>query len=141
MIDELYKASMVGVQIDLIVRGICCLIPGEEYSRNIRVTRIVDSFLEHSRVWFFGNNGNPRLFIGSPDWMRRNLYRRIEVVVPVLDKNLKRELIDMLHIQLTDNQKACRVDNQLRNIFKSPSDENQIRSQYAFYDYLKDKNE
>lgn len=141
MIDELYKASMAGVQIDLIVRGICCLIPGEEYSRNIRVTRIVDSFLEHSRVWFFGNNGNPRLFIGSPDWMRRNLYRRIEVVVPVLDKNLKRELIDMLHIQLTDNQKACRVDNQLRNIFKSPSDENQIRSQYAFYDYLKDKNE
>ena len=140
MRDELYKASMAGVQVDLIVRGICCLIPGEEFSRNIRVTRIVDSFLEHARVWFFAGDGHPRLFLGSPDWMRRNLYRRIEVVVPVLDKNLKRQLIDMLHIQLTDNRKACRVDNQLRNIFKSGADENVIRSQYAFYDYLLENN-
>lgn len=140
MIDELYKASMAGVQIDLIVRGICCLIPGEEFSRNIRVTRIVDSFLEHARVWFFANDGNPKLYLGSPDWMRRNLYRRIEVVAPVLDKNLKRQLIDMLHIQLTDNRKACRVDNLMRNVFKSISDENVIRAQYAFYDYLLDLN-
>lgn len=136
MIDELYKASMEGVQIDLIVRGICCLIPGEEFSRNIRVTRIVDSFLEHARVWFFAGDGNPKLFLGSPDWMRRNLYRRIEVVAPVLDPSLKRQLTDMLHIQLTDNRKACRVDNRLRNVFKMPSDEGDIRSQYAFYDYL-----
>ena len=140
MIDELYKASMAGVQVDLIVRGICCLIPGEEFSRNIRVTRIVDSFLEHARVWFFAGDGHPRLFLGSPDWMRRNLYRRIEVVTPVLDESLKRQLTEMLHIQLTDNRKACRVDNQLRNIFKSSSDENIIRSQYAFYDYLLDNN-
>ena len=77
MIDELYKASEAGVKIDLIVRGICCLVPGESFSSNIRVTRIVDSFLEHARVWYFGNDGDPRLFIGSPDWMRRNLYRRI----------------------------------------------------------------
>ena len=140
MIDELYKASMAGVQVDLIVRGICCLIPGEEFSRNIRVTRIVDSFLEHSRVWFFANDGNPRLYLGSPDWMRRNLYRRIEVVAPVLDPSLKRQLTDMLHIQLTDNRKACRVDNHLRNVFKSDADENSIRSQYAFYDYLLEKN-
>ena len=139
MIDELYKASMAGVQIDLIVRGICCLIPGEEFSRNIRVTRIVDSFLEHSRVWYFANDGNPKLYLGSPDWMRRNLYRRIEVVAPVLDKTLQRQLIDMLHFQLTDNRKACRVDNCLQNIFKSSSDENVIRSQYAFYDYLLEK--
>lgn len=136
MIDELYKASMEGVQIDLIVRGICCLIPGEEFSRNIRVTRIVDSFLEHARVWCFAGDGNPKLFLGSPDWMRRNLYRRIEVVAPVLDPSLKRQLTDMLHIQLTDNRKACRVDNRLRNVFKMPSDEGNIRSQYAFYDYL-----
>ncbi len=140
MIDELYKASMAGVQIDLIVRGICCLIPGEEFSRNIRVTRIVDSFLEHARVWCFAGDGNPKLFLGSPDWMRRNLYRRIEVVAPVLDPSLKRKLTDMLHIQLTDNRKACRVDNQLRNIFKGSWEEDTIRSQYAFYDYLlKDK--
>lgn len=141
MIDELYKASLAGVQIDLIVRGICCLIPGEEFSRNIRVTRVVDSFLEHARVWFFANDGNPRLFLGSPDWMRRNLYRRIEVVAPVLDKTLRRRLIDMLHIQLTDNRKACRVDKNLQNVFKPASDENTIRSQYAFYDYLLENNE
>ena len=78
MIDRLYEASEHGVQIDLIVRGICCLIPGQSYSRNIRVTRIVDSFLEHARIWYFGNDGKPKVFMGSPDWMRRNLYRRIE---------------------------------------------------------------
>ena len=140
MIDELYRASMEGVQIDLIVRGICCLIPGEEFSRNIRVTRIVDSFLEHARVWCFAGDGNPKLFLGSPDWMRRNLYRRIEVVAPVLDPSLKRQLTDMLHIQLTDNRKACRVDNRLRNVFKGFGDEDTIRSQYAFYDYLMNEN-
>ena len=139
MIDELYQASMAGVQIDLIVRGICCLIPGEPFSANIRVTRIVDSFLEHARVWFFASDGNPQLFLGSPDWMRRNLYRRIEVVTPVLTPSLKRQLTDMLHIQLTDNRKACRVDKYLRNIFKSSSEENSIRAQYAFYDYLLEK--
>lgn len=139
LIDELYKASEDGVQIDLIVRGICCLIPGESFSANIRVTRIVDSFLEHARVWFFANNGANKLFIGSPDWMKRNLYRRIEVVTPVLNKELKQQLIDMLHIQLTDNCKACRVDNRLQNIFKSRPEEASIRSQYYFYDYLLQK--
>ena len=77
MISRLYEASEAGVEIDLIVRGICCLIPGQAYSRHIRVTRIVDTFLEHARVWYFGNGGKPQLFLGSPDWMRRNLYRRI----------------------------------------------------------------
>ena len=96
MIDRLYEASQAGVEIDLIVRGICCLIPGQEYSHNIRVTRIVDTFLEHARVWYFGNGGAPKLFLGSPDWMRRNLYRRIEAVTPILDPDLKQELIDML---------------------------------------------
>ena len=80
MINRLYEASQAGVEIDLIVRGICCLIPGQTYSRNIRVTRIVDTFLEHARIWYFGNGGNPKLFLGSPDWMRRNLYRRIEAL-------------------------------------------------------------
>ena len=73
MIERLYEASQAGVKIDLIVRGICCLIPGRKYSRNIHVTRIVDTFLEHARVWYFGNGGKPKLFLGSPDWMRRNL--------------------------------------------------------------------
>ena len=102
MIDRLYEASEHGVQIDLIVRGICCLIPEQSYSRNIRVTRIVDSFLEHARIWYFGNEGHPKIYMGSPDWMRRNLYRRIEAVTPILDPDLRASLIEMLHIQLND---------------------------------------
>lgn len=142
MIARLYEASQAGVEIDLIVRGICCLIPGQDYSRNIRITRIVDSFLEHARIWYFGNNEAPFIFLGSPDWMRRNLYHRIEAITPVLDPDLKQELIDMLHIQLSDKRKACFVDDQLRNCWKSPSPQKEkIRAQYAFYDYLKRKNE
>lgn len=139
MIDELYRASEAGVKIDLIVRGICCLIPGEEFSRNIRVTRIVDSFLEHARVWYFENDGKPLVFLGSPDWMRRNLYRRIEAVAPVQDKDLKQELIDMLDIQLHANWKACWVDAHLNNLFKRNPEEPKVRAQYDFYQYLKRK--
>ena len=141
MIDRLYEASQRGVKIDLIVRGICCLIPGQEYSRNIRVTRIVDSFLEHARIWYFGNAGHPKVYLGSPDWMRRNLYRRIEAVVPVLDSELREEIVDMLHIQLSDNQKACFVDEKLNNIFKFKASAAPVRAQYTFYNYLKEKNE
>ena len=138
MIERLYEASQAGVKIDLIVRGICCLIPGRKYSRNIRVTRIVDTFLEHARVWYFGNGGKPKLFLGSPDWMRRNLYRRIEAVTPILDPALKRELSDMLSIQLSDKRKACFVDDHLRNRWKSARPQKEkIRSQYTFYEYLK----
>ena len=139
MIDELYRASEAGVEIDLIVRGICCLVPGESFSRNIRVTRIVDTFLEHSRVWYFGNGGNPKVFIGSPDWMRRNLYRRIEAVTPILDGRLKQELIDKLDIQLRANWKACKVDSNLQNIFKRNPDEPKVRAQYDFYQYLQNR--
>ena len=141
MIDRLYEASQRGVQIDLIVRGICCLIPGQTYSRNIRVTRIVDTFLEHARVWYFGNGGNPKVYSGSPDWMRRNLYRRIEAVVPILDPDLREEMIDMLNIQLSDNRKACFVDDRLQNVFKGKTRGEGIRAQSTFYNYLKKKNE
>lgn len=140
MINRLYEASEHGVQIDLIIRGICCLIPGQPYSRNIRVTRIVDSFLEHARIWYFGNDGCPKVYMGSPDWMRRNLYRRIEAVTPILDPDLRTSLIEMLNIQLADNQKACRVDANLQNVFKkrtpgTPS----VRAQYDFYKWLNKK--
>lgn len=141
MIDRLYEASESGVQIDLIVRGICCLIPGQPFSKNIRITRIVDSFLEHARIWYFGNNGNPKVYCGSPDWMKRNLYRRIEAVTPILDMSIKQELIDMLEIQLSDNQKGCFVDDKLRNRFKKGKNEEKIRAQYTFFEYLKNKNE
>ena len=140
MIDELYRASEAGVQIDLIVRGICCLIPNQPYSRNIRITRIVDGFLEHARVWYFYHGGEEKVFLGSPDWMRRNLYRRIEAITPVLDTKLKREMMDMLHIQLADNRKAVWVDEHLRNVYKQADKESEVRSQHAFYAYLKEKN-
>ncbi len=141
MIDKLYEASINGVEIDLIIRGICCLIPNQPYSKNIRVTRIVDSFLEHARIWYFHNNGKPKVYCGSPDWMKRNLYRRIEAVTPILDKDIKQELIDMLNIQLSDNQKGCFVDEKLRNRFKGCNNNEKVRSQYTFFDYLKNKNE
>ena len=140
MMDELYKASEAGVKIDLIVRGICCLIPNQPYSRNIRITRIVDSFLEHARVWYFHHGGKPLLFMGSPDWMRRNLYRRIEAVTPILDEDLKQQLLDMLAIQLKDNRKAGWVDENLNNVLKRNPKEEPVRAQYAFYEYLKGKN-
>ena len=139
MIDELYRASEAGVQIDLIVRGICCLIPGQPYSRNIRITRIVDGYLEHARVWFFHHGGKEQVYMGSPDWMRRNLYRRIEAVTPVLDHVLKQEMINLLYIQLADNQKAVWVDEGLRNIRKK-SNGQPIMAQRAFYEYLIKKN-
>jgi polyphosphate kinase len=109
MIDELYRASEAGVRIDLIVRGICCLIPERPYSRNIRIFRIVDMLLEHSRVWYFYNNGREDLFLTSSDWMRRNLYRRIEVAFPVLDRRIKQRIVAILNLQLNDTVKACQV--------------------------------
>ncbi|MDD2951708.1 MAG: RNA degradosome polyphosphate kinase [Parabacteroides sp.] len=141
MIDELYRASEAGVEIDLIVRGICCLVPDQPYSANIRVTRIVDMFLEHSRVWYFYNDGGEDLFLTSADWMRRNLNRRIETAFPILDPDIKREIIDILNIQLSDNVKACRLDGELRNNFKRDDNPVKVRSQLAIYEYLRNKSE
>ena len=141
MIDMLYRASEAGVEIDLIVRGICCLVPDQPYSRNIRVTRIVDMFLEHARIWYFYNEGQDELFLTSADWMRRNLNRRIETAFPILDPEIKQEVIDILHIQLQDNVKACRLDSELRNCFKREEGAEPVRAQLAVYDYLKQKNQ
>lgn len=142
MIDMLYRASEAGVKIDLIVRGICCLVPDQPYSQNIRVTRIVDMFLEHARIWYFYNEGQEVLFLTSADWMRRNLNRRIETAFPILDPEIKQEVIDILHIQLRDNVKACRLDSELHNCFKRESDMREpVRAQQAIYDYLKQKNQ
>jgi len=118
MIDELYKASEAGVKIDLIIRGISCIIPGKPYSKNIRVTRIVDMFLEHSRICYFYNNRKEDVYITSADWMKRNLYHRIEAAFPVLDKKIKQTIIKILKIQLEDNVKACFVDDCMQNVFK-----------------------
>ena len=140
MIDELYRASEAGVRIDLIVRGICCLMPDQPYSANIEVTRIVDMFLEHSRIWYFYNDGAEDLFLTSADWMKRNLNRRIETAFPILDPDIKREIIDILQIQLRDNVKACRLDGELRNRFKRDTNPVKVRAQMAIRAYLEVRN-
>ena len=139
MIDELYEASENGVEIDLIVRGICCLVPNQPFSRNIRITRIVDMFLEHSRIWYFYNDGQEDLFLTSADWMRRNLNRRIETAFPILDPEIKEDIIHILQIQMRDNVKACLIDEQLRNNFKRDGNPEKVRAQLAIYEYLKNK--
>ena len=107
IIGTLYEASCAGVQIDLIVRGICSLkagVPG--LSENIRVRSIVGNFLEHSRIFYFENDGAPEVYMGSADWMPRNLDRRVEIAFPLLDESLREKAIHMLKVQLEDNVKA-----------------------------------
>ncbi|GAA3401642.1 polyphosphate kinase 1 [Paenibacillus hodogayensis] len=107
MVDELYAASRAGVTIDLIVRGVCCLKPGVPgLSDKITVRSIVDRFLEHSRMFYFENGGEPEVWLSSADWMTRNLTRRIELMCPVFDPQLKETLINILRLSLTDNTKA-----------------------------------
>ena len=139
MINSLYRASECGVKIDLIVRGICCLIPNRPYSRNIRITRIVDMFLEHSRVWYFYNDGEEEVYLASADWMRRNLNRRIETAFPILDASIRQMIIDILHIQLKDNVKACWIDEKLQNVPKKDDSPVKVRAQMEIFNYLREK--
>ena len=136
MINALYRASEGGVKIDLIIRGICCLIPNQPYSENITITRIVDAYLEHARVWYFFNEGEENVFLTSADWMQRNLHRRIEVAFPIYAVSLKKQIIDILKIQLSDNKSAVWVDENLNNVFKH-NDNPPVRAQSAIYEYLK----
>ena len=138
MINELYKASEAGVKIDLIVRGISCIIPNQPYSKNISVTRIVDMFLEHSRIWYFYADGKEEVYITSADWMMRNLYRRIETAFPVSDKKIKQTIIKILNIQLNDNVKACFVDDKMQNVFKNTQREwkEKVHAQRDIYKLL-----
>ena len=107
-IRRLYRASQAGVKVDLIVRGICCLRPGVPgISDNIRVISILDRFLEHSRIYYFHNGGDPVIFSGSADWMPRNFNRRAEVLYPIEDVRLKSRIInEILMTYLADNEKA-----------------------------------
>jgi polyphosphate kinase len=137
MVDELYAASQAGVQIDLIVRGVCCLRPGVPgLSERIRVISIVDRFLEHSRIFYFENGGDADVRISSADWMTRNLTRRIELMCPVIDKHAKQSIIRILHIYLSDNVKARHLsDTGKYQVNKSlDADSTAIRAQFALMD-------
>ncbi len=140
IVRALYAASSAGVKIDLIVRGICCLIPGlDETSENIRVISIVDRFLEHSRLLYLHNDGSPEVFALSGDWMQRNFYRRIEIAWPIVDKRLRRRIIEqILEASLADNAKAWVLgSNGAWERRKPGKNDIRVRSQQRFIDFAR----
>lgn len=139
IIDKLYEASNAGVKIELIVRGICCLIPGVKgMSENITAISIVDKFLEHPRLYIFGNGGNPLVYISSADFMTRNLDRRVEVSCPIHDESIKEELIETFAICWSDNVKARILNDTQDNTYVN-NDLELNRSQVTLYEYYKNK--
>jgi polyphosphate kinase len=140
MIRKLYEASKAGVKIKCIVRGICAIIPGVAgLSENITIRSVVGQYLEHSRIIIFKNGGAEKYFISSADWMTRNLDRRIEVTVPVLDKNIQQDLKYMINMYLTDNQKARTIDALQKNKNVKSDIQKKINSQHEIYTYFKAK--
>jgi polyphosphate kinase len=141
MIKKLYQASSSGVKIKIIVRGICCLLPGVKgLSENIEVISIVDRFLEHARVFIFHNNGDKKYYVASADWMKRNLSRRVEVCFPILDKRLQTQFQKMIDIQWNDNVKARIIDKDQLNKYVKLNQDKKVRSQYEIYNYIKGNN-
>ncbi|WP_282123474.1 polyphosphate kinase 1 [Algibacter mikhailovii] len=135
MIDKLYEASRAGVKIQMIVRGLCCLIPGVKgMSENIEVISVIDKFLEHSRIYIFGNDGDTKLYISSADWMTRNIENRVEVSCPIYDEDIKKEIIETFDISWNDNVKARLLNDSQENEYRV-NEKEKVRSQYAVYDY------
>jgi len=139
MIDKLYEASQAGVSIKIIVRGICCLIPGVKgLSENIEVISIVDKFLEHTRLYIFNNNNEPKYFISSADIMGRNLDTRVEISCPIYDREIQQELQDTFDISWQDNVKARLISATQDNAYVREGGPT-IRSQFAIYEYYQNK--
>lgn len=142
MIDRLYEASREGVKIQLIIRGICCLIPGVPgMSENIEAISIVDNYLEHSRVYIFANGGDPDVFISSADFMTRNLDERVEVTCPIYDPEIKKELIETFEIGWKGNVKARIHSDTLQNKYRKRPNEKVFRAQLETYNYYRNKME
>jgi len=140
MTDKLYEASNAGVKIQLIIRGICCLIPGiKGLSENIEAISIVDNYLEHARVYIFANGGDPDVFISSADFMTRNLDARVEVTCPIYDEDIKKELIETFEIGWKANVKARIHSNDLANNYRRRGDEKPFRAQLEMYNYYQMK--
>jgi polyphosphate kinase len=139
MMNALYQASRAGVKIQLIIRSICCIIPSQkETSENITVKRIIDRYLEHSRIFIFGTGDDTKVIIGSADWMNRNLHRRIEVCVPIENPEYKKELVDYFEFQWNDNDKSV-VLNETMEQKKPAINGNIINAQQSIYYYLKEQ--
>ena len=140
MTDKLYEASNAGVKIQLIIRGICCLIPGiKGLSENIEAISIVDNYLEHARVYIFANGGDPDVFISSADFMTRNLDARVEVTCPIYDEDIKKELIETFEIGWKANVKARIHSIDLANNYRRRGDEKPFRAQLEMYNYYQMK--
>ena len=140
MIDKLYDASNAGVKIQLVIRGICCLIPGVKgMSENIEAISIVDNYLEHSRIYIFCNDNNPEVYISSADFMTRNLDARVEVTCPIYDQRIKEELIEVFDIGWKANVKARYHSEDLRNKYRKNGEEKPFRAQVELYNYYRNK--
>jgi polyphosphate kinase len=134
MCKALYKASQAGVKILLNVRGICCLRPGVQgLSETIHVRSIVDRFLEHARIYYFANGGHEEIYLGSADWMKRNLDRRLEILFPIRDPAVRQRLLGILEVYFTDNVKARELlpEGRYRAV---PQKGEPIRAQEKFYE-------
>ncbi len=139
LILKLYEAANAGVDTKMIVRGIYCAVNQKSFKKKIHAISIVDEYLEHARVMYFYNKGAENMYISSADWMTRNLDYRIEAAVPILQKNLKKELKELLEIQLQDNVKARILDKNMRNEYVEADKNKKIRSQIEIYNYLKNQ--
>ena len=141
LVEKLYQASQAGVKIKMIVRGICCLVPGVKgLSENITVLSVVDKFLEHSRVIIFENAGEKKIYLSSADFMTRNIENRVEVACPVYDKELQQQILDTFELSWKDNTKARIVNQNPQNKMVKPKAGDKIqRSQWTTYDYYKNK--
>ncbi|WP_121666683.1 polyphosphate kinase 1 [Mesonia aquimarina] len=139
MIDKLYEASNAGVKIQIIVRGICCLIPGVKgMSENIEAISIIDKYLEHPRLYIFENGGDRKTFISSADWMTRNLDNRVEITCPIYQEDIQKELLDTFNICWNDNVKARDFSSTKENDYRK-NKKPKLRSQFATYDYYLEK--
>ncbi len=137
LIDKLYEAARVGVELKLIIRSICCMYTeNKKFKGDVKCLSIVDEYLEHARVMVFHNNGEEKIYLSSADWMIRNIDHRIEAACPVFDEKIKQEIKDILQIQLSDNIKARIINNDLDNTYVNPRNTKKIRSQVETYQYL-----
>lgn len=141
LITKLYQANNAGVKIQLIIRGMCCLIAGMKgYSEHIEVISIVDKYLEHSRVHIYCNGGNELIYLTSADFMTRNIDTRVEVGFPIFDEQLRKEIKDMIKIQLEDNSKSREINSHNTNKYHKTKSDKVHRAQIDIYEYLKHKN-